>query len=94
MHRKYKDKRTARFAAGEMVKEFESFRDQAERRLDLLEAATDTTDLARMPSNRFEALGGNRNGQMSIRINKQWRVCFEWSDEDSKPFNIEIIDYH
>ncbi|MCE7982395.1 MAG: hypothetical protein DYG89_14470 [Caldilinea sp. CFX5] len=47
-----------------------------------------------MPSNRFEALGGDRQGQYSIRINQQWRICFEWPDEEAEPFNIEIVDYH
>jgi toxin HigB-1 len=47
-----------------------------------------------LPSNRFEALGGDRNGQFSIRINNQWRICFEWPEEEESPFNIEIVDYH
>ncbi|CAN0442329.1 unnamed protein product [Phaeothamnion confervicola] len=93
-HHKYRDKRTERFAKGERVKEFEGFKNQAERRLDLLEAATSRTDLMMLPSNRFEALGGNRQGQFSIRINQQWRICFEWPDTESKPFGIEITDYH
>ena len=91
---KYRDKRTERFADGERVKEFEAFRDQAERRLDILEVAMSLHDLMRLPSNRFEALGGNRAGQFSIRINRQWRVCFEWPESSIRPFNIEIADYH
>jgi proteic killer suppression protein len=91
---RYRDKRTRRFAAGEYVKEFEAFRDQAERRLDLLEAAVNRRDLMRLPSNRFEALSGDRKGQYSIRINQQWRVCFEWPDGHDQSFNIEITDYH
>ena len=94
MTNKYRDKRTARFAAGERVKEFEAFRDQAERRLDILEAAIQIEDLMRLPSNRFEALSGNRKGQFSIRINGQWRVGFEWPRTEEKPVNIEIVDYH
>ena len=90
----YRDKRTERFAAGERVREFQAFKDQAERRLDILAAATNKNDLRRLPSNRFEALGGDRQGQFSIRINQQWRVCFEWPDEHERPFNIEITDYH
>jgi proteic killer suppression protein len=77
-----------------MVKEFQAFKDQAERRLDILEVATSKLDLIQLPSNRFEALGGDRKGQFSIRINQQWRVCFEWPDDHDKPFNIEITDYH
>jgi proteic killer suppression protein len=47
-----------------------------------------------LPGNRFEALDGDRKGQYSIRINDQWRICFEWSDESGGPFNVEIVDYH
>lgn len=49
-------------------------------------------DLAGLPSNRLEALKGSRRGQHSIRINRQWRVCFEWREDG--PYNIEIVDYH
>jgi proteic killer suppression protein len=91
---KYRDKRTERFAAGERVKEFQAFKEQAEKRLDILEVAVSRNDLMRLPSNRFEALGGDRKGQFSIRINQQWRVCFEWPEDHDRPFNIEITDYH
>lgn len=91
---KYRDRRTASFAAGERVRDFHAFKDQAERRLDILETAVNRNDLMKLPSNRFEALGGDRKGQFSIRINQQWRVCFEWPDDYEKPFNIEITDYH
>lgn len=47
-----------------------------------------------LPSNRFESLGGDRKGQYSIRINDQWRICFNWPEDSLKPFNIEITDYH
>jgi len=73
---------------------FEAFKDQAERRLDILEAAVSRNDLLRLTSNRFEALSGDREGQFSIRINQQWRVCFEWPDAVDRPFHIEITDYH
>ena len=91
---KYRDKRTERFAAGERVKEFQAFKDQAARRLDILEAAVSRNDLMKLPRSRFEALGGDRKGRFSIRINQQWRICFEWPDDHEKPFHIEIIDYH
>jgi proteic killer suppression protein len=74
---KYRDRRTERFAEGERVREFEAFKEQAERRLDILEAAVRRTDLMLLPSNRFGALSGDRRGQFSVRINRQWRVCFE-----------------
>ena len=48
--------------------------------------------LAALPSNRLEALGGDRAGQYSIRVNEQWRICFEWRDGDA--YNVEIVDYH
>jgi len=76
------------------VREFEAFKDQAERRLDILDVAVNLHDLMKLPSNRFEALSGDRAGQFSIRINRQWRVCFEWPESSIRPFNIEIVDYH
>lgn len=51
-------------------------------------------DLLLLPSNHLEALGGDRKGQYSIRINMQWRICFEWPDDAPRPFNSEIVDYH
>ena len=60
----------------------------------LLEAATSLDDLAALPGNRFEALKGNRKGQYSIRINDQWRICFEWPEGSPGPVNVEIVDYH
>jgi proteic killer suppression protein len=90
----YRDKRTERFANGERVKEFQSFEKQAKKRLSILLDSSDSADLMRLPSNHFEALGGNRKGQASIRINSQWRICFEWPDGAPGPFNIEIVDYH
>ena len=62
--------------------------------LDRLEAAVSLKDLAALPGNRFEALKGKRKGQFSIRINDQWRVCFEWSDKSPGPTDVEIVDYH
>jgi len=93
-HPKYRDRRTARFAAGERVREFEAFRKQADKRLTILESAVNKEALMALPSNRFHALTGNRSGQYSISINEQWRICFEWPDGVSEPFNIEIVDYH
>lgn len=89
----YRDKRAERFAHGERVKEFQSFERQAVRRLNILLDADDRADLMRLPSNHFEALRGHREGQFSIRINSQWRLCFEWPDDTPQPFNIEIDDY-
>ena len=60
-------------------------------RLELLEAATSLRDLE-LPGLRLEALKGDREGQHSIRINDQFRICFEWRDGDAH--NVEIVDYH
>jgi proteic killer suppression protein len=89
----YKNKQSQDFAAGKRVKAFESFRRQAENRLEQLDAATSLRDLA-LPGNRLEALRGDRRGQYSIRINRQWRICFEWPDNSPGPINVEIVDYH
>jgi toxin HigB-1 len=90
----FRDRLTARFAAGEMVRKFSAFARQAEVRLDRLEAATSLADLAALPGNRLEALRGDRAGQYSIRINDQWRICFAWPQGSHGPTNVEIVDYH
>lgn len=51
-------------------------------------------DLAALPGNHLEGLKGDRKGQFSIRINDQWRMCFEWPDRSPGPVNVEIVDYH
>jgi proteic killer suppression protein len=63
-------------------------------KLDRLEAATVLKDLALLPGNRFEALGGDRRGQFSVRINDRWRICFECPESAPGPSNVEIVDYH
>jgi toxin HigB-1 len=90
----YRDKRTRDFAVGKRVKMFSGFKRSAHLKLDRLEAATSLKDLAALPGNRFEALRGDREGQYSIRINEQWRICFEWPDRSPGPSNVEIVDYH
>jgi proteic killer suppression protein len=92
--RSYRDRRSERFAEGERVPAFEGFRHQAEKRMRVLEAATSLRDLAQLSSNRLEALFGSRKGQYSIRINSQWRLCFEWPKGADGPENVEIVDYH
>jgi proteic killer suppression protein len=72
----FRDKKTERFARGDYVREFSGFARQAEVRLDRLEAARSLGDLAALRGNRLETLHGDRNGQYSIRINDQWRICF------------------
>lgn len=90
----YRDRRTKQFADGEFVRAFQGFDRQPWKRLDILNAATSLADLRGLPSNRLEALRGDRVGQYSIRINQQWRICFEWSAEARGPSNVEIVDYH
>ena len=92
MIRSFRDRRSAAFAAGERVKEFHAFAKQAQRRLVILNAAERIEDLMMLPSNRFEALRGTRQGQFSIRINEQWRICFTFREGDA--FDVEITDYH
>ena len=74
----YRDKRTKDFAAGKRVKAFFGVERAARLKLDRLDAAVVLRDVAALPSNRFEALIGDRKGQYSIRINDQSRICFEW----------------
>ena len=92
MIRSFSDRRTRRFFEGHRVAAFQGFADQAVRRLTLLASAGALGDLAALPSNRLESLRGDREGQFSIRINAQWRVCFRWSTDG--PYDVEIVDYH
>ncbi|MEK7677108.1 MAG: type II toxin-antitoxin system RelE/ParE family toxin [Verrucomicrobiota bacterium] len=70
----------------------EGVRKAALRRLYALDAATSLLDLRSPPANRLEKLQGDRAGQYSIRINDQWRICFEW--RDGHAWHVEIVDYH
>ena len=89
----FSDRKTEAFYQGRRVAAFSSFARTASRKLDQLDAATRLGDLAR-PGNRLQALKGRRQGQWSIRINDQWRICFKWSEESSGPTKVEIVDYH
>jgi toxin HigB-1 len=80
------------FREGTCPAEWRSFAKTAHRKLDMLDAAIKLGDLRSPPGNRLEALKGERHGQWSIRINKQWRVCFRWTQEG--PADVEIVDYH
>ncbi|HEV2402263.1 MAG TPA: type II toxin-antitoxin system RelE/ParE family toxin [Candidatus Sulfotelmatobacter sp.] len=90
----YRDRATRDFADGKRVKAFSGFERSARLKLDRMEAATSLRDLAALPGNRLEALLGDRKGQFSIRINDQWRICFEWPTGAPGPSNVEIVDYH
>jgi proteic killer suppression protein len=92
MIRSFAQKKTERLWQGQRVAAFDSFREKAERKLALLDAATCLADLGGLPGNRLEALRGARKGQHSIRINDQWRLCFRWQKTDA--LDVEIVDYH
>lgn len=94
MIRSFRDRQSRSFYEGEHVPAFQGFAAQAERRLAILDAATSLRDLRALPSNRLEALKGGRAGQYSIRVNQQWRICFEWPAGAPGPENVEIVDYH
>jgi len=66
--------------------------ERAFMKLNAIDAAIEIQDLRFPPSNRLEALKGNRKGQWSIRINNQWRICFMWLDGQAE--DVEIEDYH
>ena len=92
MIRSFADRDTRALYEGRRVRRFEGFRAQAERRLQILRRVRSLEDLRALPSNRLEALSGDREGQFSIRINRQWRVCFRWHEGDA--YDVEIADYH
>lgn len=77
---------------GRKPKRFRNIEAVAERKLQMLDDAVELRDLASPPGNRLEALSSNRQGQHSIRINSQWRVCFVWADNGAA--DVEIVDYH
>ncbi len=64
----------------------------ARRKLEILDAVETLNDLRVPPGNRLEKLSGNRAGQYSIRINQQWRICFQWKNGDC--YDVEVVDYH
>ena len=92
MIKSFRSPETARVFNRERVKRFRSIERAALRKLSMLDAARKLQDLAVPPGNRLEALHGDREGQHSIRINDQWRVCFRWQDDDAS--DVEITDYH
>jgi proteic killer suppression protein len=87
------DRETERIWQGRVSRRLpRDIQDRALRKLRQLDASRTLDDLHNPPGNRLEQLSGNRSGQMSIRINDQWRICFVWADGDVK--DVEIIDYH
>lgn len=76
----------------QVVPRFRNIERVARRRLLQLQAATELSSLRVPPGNQVEALKGDRKGQYSIRINDQWRLCFQWHDDGA--YQVEIVDYH
>jgi toxin HigB-1 len=93
MIRSFRNKDTEALFSGRFVKSIDGqIQQRARERLKYLDSAADLRDLLIPPSNALEALRGDRKGQFSIRINKQWRICFRWKDGDA--FDVEVTDYH
>lgn len=92
MIRTFASKETQALYQGGPSRRFEAIRRQAIKRLDRIAAAQSLADLAALPGNRLEALVGDREGQHSIRINDQWRICFVWRADGA--YEVEIVDYH
>ena len=93
MIRSFKDAETEKIYHRERSRKLPADIQQvALRKLRMINNAINLNDLRVPPANRLEKLVGNREGQHSIRINDQWRICFEWRSNDA--FNVEITDYH
>lgn len=92
MIKSFADKRTEELYKGKFVKQFSSFREKAERKLLIIDCANNLVDIKNPPGNKLEMLSGNREGYYSIRIDKQWRVCFKWVGNNA--YDVEIVDYH
>ncbi|MGH8241939.1 MAG: type II toxin-antitoxin system RelE/ParE family toxin [Steroidobacteraceae bacterium] len=92
MVRSFRSADTERLARGDRVRRFESIARVARRKLRQLEIAARLHDLRVPPGNRLEALRGDRQGQYSIRINDQWRICFRWTTAGAE--DVEIVHYH
>ena len=92
MIQSFKDDRARKLLASERVIELVNIEQQARTRLIRLDSATSLEDLRALRGNRLEALSGDRQGEFSIRINDQYRICFKW--EEKGPTDVEIVDYH
>jgi len=92
MIKSFHNKDTETLFGDRPVRRFQGFERPARCKLFYLHRARTLADLLVPPGNRLEALSGNRDGQYSIRINDQWRICFKWLDGDA--YEVEIVDYH
>ena len=93
MIQSFKCKETEKIWSGEFSRKLPSdIQKIMRRKLRMLNNSTELSDLQIPPSNNLESLKGDRKGQHSIKVNDQWRICFEWKDGDC--YNVEIVDYH
>lgn len=92
MIKTFRCKDTQALFQGKCPRKFKAFAMVAERKLQMLDEAYSFEDLRVPPGNRLEALRGDRKGQLSIRINDQWRICFRFEDDNA--LDVEIVDYH
>ena len=92
MIRSFRCKETEKLFHREQDRKFGNIGTVARRKLRMLDDAESLEDMAAVPGNRLEALGGDRKGQHSIRINDQWRLCFIWREGAAE--GVEIVDYH
>jgi proteic killer suppression protein len=92
--RSFRCKETEELFHRRRSRKFGGIESVARRKLRMLDDAEKLEDVAMVPGNRLEALSGDRKGQYSIRINEQWRICFEWAHGSKGPINVEIVDYH
>lgn len=93
MIKSFADKRTAALFAGHMVRDLPNqIQRRARAKLLAVDAAKQLDDLRVPPGNRLEALRSDRRGQHSVRINNQWRICFEW--REGAAWNVEVVNYH
>lgn len=93
MIQSFANKQSAAIFIGRRVKGLPgNIQQRAREKLKIIHAAMVVDDLRNPPGNMLEKLSGNREGQWSIRINKQWRICFKWHDDDAH--EVEITDYH
>ena len=93
MIKSFRSKEAEQLHARQRVKRFRAIERVAQRKLRQLDIAAELRDLASPPGNHLEALKGDREGQHSIRINDQWRICFVWTTENNSE-GVEIVDYH